>query len=1062
QRTTMRLLDIVEQKEERSVLELIIGAFQSFSRAPRSLAVNTPYVNGLIEGTEFLVRVEAEQTAITVFEGKVAATNEFGRLLLARGESAVAKKGDPPRPQVVVRPRDAVQWALYYPLVLEPGRVPADVPINLRKAMQAAGRGDTVGAFEALEGVPETEQGARFRLYRAALLLNVGRVDEAQADIDRALALDPKASLAHTLRSVIKVAQNEQEQALADGERAVALEPQSAAAHIALSYAQQARFDLEQARDTLLKAVEAEPDNALAWARLAELWLMLGYRNRSLDAAQKATELKPNLPRTHIVKGFADLAAFRTQRARQAFDQAIALDPADPLPHLGRGLSLIRESRLEEGRKDLEIAVGLDGNDSLLRSYLGKAYFEEKRDPLDAQQFQIAKELDPLDPTPYLYDGIRKQTENMPVPALKDVQKSIKLNDNRAVYRNRQQLDADRAARQSSLARVYNDLGFTQLGLDEAGKSLALDPSNTSAHRFLSDTYRGVRRREISRVSELLQAQMLQDVNINPVQPSFSETNLNIVTRSGPTEAGFNEFTPLFERNDVQLNATGVFGNQDTIGGEGVVSALYDWFALSLGAFHYETDGWRRNNDLQHDIYNIFAQAAITPELNVQGEYRHRDTEFGDLQFDFDPNDVAANARNGLDQDIGRVGLRYSPAPHSDILFSYIRTERDETASDEAVEEDPFLGPVLVSGKLNRNQTADQIEGQYIFKHDGINVIAGFGFTNSDSEEPLEFAFDGIVAAQFRLDLETDDHRGYVYTNINFPQPVTWTIGVSYADYQQKGDSVAILDDTVFVDPLKDDVDEISPKFGVQWDVTPDLRARAAYLEVVKPPITSNRTLEPTQVAGFNQFFDDIDGTESTRYGFGLDWQVVSNLAIGGEVTWREIDEPFINLAAVPNTFVRDEADEQSHQAYVYWTPIEELAVRTGFVYDKFKRDSAEFASEVGNQNPLDLETISWPVSATYFHPSGFFAAAGVTYVDQEVKRLEIFSNQGEDNFVTVDLGAGFRFPDRWGIASIQVQNLLDEEFKFQDDSFREFRDEPSVGPYIPDRTIMGRITLNF
>ena len=42
QRTTMRLLDVAENEKERSVLELIIGALQSFSHAPWELAVNTP------------------------------------------------------------------------------------------------------------------------------------------------------------------------------------------------------------------------------------------------------------------------------------------------------------------------------------------------------------------------------------------------------------------------------------------------------------------------------------------------------------------------------------------------------------------------------------------------------------------------------------------------------------------------------------------------------------------------------------------------------------------------------------------------------------------------------------------------------------------------------------------------------------------------------------------------------------------------------------------------------------------------------------------------------------
>ncbi|MGH8472288.1 MAG: tetratricopeptide repeat protein, partial [Gammaproteobacteria bacterium] len=472
QRTTMRLIDVAEKKEERSVLALIIGALQSFSRAPWDLAVNTPYVSGLLKGTEFLVRVEAEQTAITVFEGKVAAVNELGRLLLAGGESAVAKKGEAPQRQIVVRPRDAVQWALYYPPVLEPGRVPADAPPKLRKAMQAAGRGDTVGAFEALEGVPETEQGTRFHLYRAALLLNVGRVEEARADIDRALALDPKASLAYALRSVIGVVQNEQEQALTDGERAVALDLHSAAAHIALSYAQQARFQLEQARDTLLQAVKTEPENALAWARLAEIHSSFGHLDKALSAAQKAVALEPNLSRTQTVLGFAYLTQVKTARAKEAFDQAIALDQADPLPRLGLGLAKIRESDLHEGRGEIELAAGLDPNNSLVRSYLGKAYYEEKRIPLDEGEYAIAKELDSKDPTPWFYDAIAKQTTNRPVEALHDMEKTIELNDDRAVYRSRLLLDSDLAARSASLGRVYSDLGFQQLALVEGWKSV--------------------------------------------------------------------------------------------------------------------------------------------------------------------------------------------------------------------------------------------------------------------------------------------------------------------------------------------------------------------------------------------------------------------------------------------------------------------------------------------------------------------------------------------------------------------------------------------------------------
>jgi opacity protein-like surface antigen len=538
---------------------------------------------------------------------------------------------------------------------------------------------------------------------------------------------------------------------------------------------------------------------------------------------------------------------------------------------------------------------------------------------------------------------------------------------------------------------------------------------------------------------------MLQDVNINPVQPSISETNLNIVTRGGPADAGFNEFTPLFERNDIQFNASGVAGNNDTFGGEGVVSALYEGLSIGVGAFHHESDGWRTNNDINHDIYELYGQYAITPELNVQVEYRHRDTEFGDLEFDFDPDDFLPNLENEFEQDLARVGIRYSPAPQSDFLLSYIYTQRDGSLHDVNVEPFP-LGETTTDNPIDQN--SNQVEAQYIFEADRFNVLVGGGYSNVDVDQSISVTSEILgPLVDVQLPANIDDFRGYIYANIHIPEPVTWTVGLNYTDYDEEAEQ-------------DNEVSWLNPKVGVQWDITSDLQVRAAYIETVKPALAANRTLEPTQVAGFNQLFDEANATKSRRYGFGVDWQVTPDLAIGGEMTWRDIEEPFIDAAQ--DKVVEDDANEQLHQVYLYWTPFDELAFRAGFAYDKYEKESDDFSARIGNQDPLEVETISVPVGLTYFHSSGFFAAAGATFVDQAVDRLSQFDNQGQDSFFVVDVGLGYRFPDRLGIASLQVQNLLDEGMEYQDDSFREFQEEPSVGPYFPDRTILGRVVLNF
>ena len=115
QNTTITLGGMKE--EQRSIIDMLKGAAHFFSRAPKSLEVRTAFVNAGVEGTEFFIRVDDNQTFMTVFEGRVLAKNEAGSVGIAGGQSAVAEKDKAPVLTVVAKPRDAVHWALYYPPV---------------------------------------------------------------------------------------------------------------------------------------------------------------------------------------------------------------------------------------------------------------------------------------------------------------------------------------------------------------------------------------------------------------------------------------------------------------------------------------------------------------------------------------------------------------------------------------------------------------------------------------------------------------------------------------------------------------------------------------------------------------------------------------------------------------------------------------------------------------------------------------------------------------------------------------------------------------------------------
>ncbi|MCE3248682.1 MAG: TonB-dependent receptor, partial [Geminicoccaceae bacterium] len=212
QLTTMRFVG--ETESGRSWLDLLFGDVHLFSHRPRALEVDTPIANAFTEGTEFLVRARPERTEVILLDGRVRLASAEGEVLLASGDRGVAVAGAAPRREIFARPRDAVAWALYYPPILAPlaESAPApSLPAGLQRAVERVAANDYAGALAALDAMPDAARDARYYSYRAGVLLNVGRVDEAAAALERALAKDPEAAEALAERAVIAVVQNREE-----------------------------------------------------------------------------------------------------------------------------------------------------------------------------------------------------------------------------------------------------------------------------------------------------------------------------------------------------------------------------------------------------------------------------------------------------------------------------------------------------------------------------------------------------------------------------------------------------------------------------------------------------------------------------------------------------------------------------------------------------------------------------------------------------------------------------------------------------------------------------------
>lgn len=975
----------VQEDKHISLLDFIEGAIHIITRTPKPFKIRTPFVNASVDGTEFMVSVHGDDAEVVVYEGKVSVSNDWGHLALNDHEAATIHKGQAPKKEITLSPIDAVQWALYYPTILD--------------YWQDNGMQD----IDAL-------------IHQAGQLLHTGQVQEAQAIIQRVLQQEPDNSDAYALMAIIAVVQNDKDQALELATTAIINNPESAVAHLALSYAQQAHFEIEAALKSVQQAMLLDPQYALAWARIAELQMSLGELDQARQAAQQSASFNPALSKTQTILGFAHLLQIDTQTAKAAFQRAIELDQADPMPRLGLGLALIREGDLEAGRIELEIAASLDPANSLIRSYLGKAYFEEKRYPLSSTQFDLAKARDPKDPTPWLYDGIQKQTQNQPVEALRDIQKSIELNDNRAVYRSRLLLDRDEAARGSSLARIFENLGFERRAVMETAKSLSFDPANHSAHRFLSDIYTNKAGHEIARVSELLQAQLLQPINVNPVQPHLAVADLNIITNTGPSIGGLNEFAPLMERNKSQVVASGMVGSQGILGNETVLSKLYDRTSISLGQFHYEANGFRPNYDQNHNIYNVFIQHVLTPKFNVQAEVRKRETQHGDLILDGPSDNFRKEFKQIINQDSARVGMRYELSTHQNLIASFLYTERKDNVIDS--------GPVTTKSK----GTGYVAEIQHLFQRASFNSITGFSAYRVDFDNQV--FFNRVIPQPSTI---SEKNKGYIYTNYTLLEKINVLLGFSYDAYKEETDHMK---------------SRFNPKFGLQIDITDHLRLRAAWFETVKSTLIANQTVEPTQVAGFNQLFDDVNGTKSRRQGIGLDAIVSKNIYAGIEASVRNLDV----------TSSLQKQREELYRAYIYWLPKRNWSIQGEPQLEKYSRDENKIPN---NDDPYRIVNMNLPVSINYFHNDGLLATLVGTYVLQNLKRPKDHQLvAGTHDFFMLDTSIGYRLPKRRGLINFEVRNLLDQDFTYRNFNFQV--NEYRVSRYIPARTFLATITFNF
>src|SRR5439155_18685066 len=380
-------IQIAGATSRRGGFNLQRGLLYFFHRdKPGVMPVTTPTAYAVVLGTEFTVAVaEDGSTRLNLINGSVEITNQFGAVTLTSGEAVQADATSAAQQTPSLPAINAIQWVLYYPAVLNPNEL--QLPDALRESLNAYRTGDLL---DALSKYPAGQQAASEseRFYRAALLLAIGKIEPVGGVLARLIA------------------------AVQYREETTVAVPQSASALLAESYYQQSCSNLREALKLARRAVQLSPNFGFGWARVAELEFSFGRIPAARDAIRRSLELAPRNAQAAALEGFLLAAENKISAAIRAFDTAIALDGALGNAWLGRGLCRIRAGHQIGGPEDLQVAVTLEPQRAVLRAYLGKAFTDSHDQSRAAHELSLAKELDPNDPTGWLYSALLNQQFN--------------------------------------------------------------------------------------------------------------------------------------------------------------------------------------------------------------------------------------------------------------------------------------------------------------------------------------------------------------------------------------------------------------------------------------------------------------------------------------------------------------------------------------------------------------------------------------------------------------------------------------------------------------------------
>jgi tetratricopeptide (TPR) repeat protein len=826
-----------------------------------------------------------------------------------------------------------------------------------------------------------------------------------------------------------------------------------------------ADFQLPAAQQRLEKALETDPGFVDATLYLTRVYLGGDYFNKARRTVEQALKQAPRDARVLALAGFVDIAFRHYANARDLFNRAINESPQLGEAHLGLAFCLFRFGEMDQALREMLTATLLDPRLAAYQSELGKAFYQVRAFDKSLATWDYAAKLDPKDPMPHFFKGIALTDLNRPGEAIQSINRSIELNDNRAVFRSRLLLDRDQSTNNYNLARAYNQLDLGEWSRSKALTAVKLDPFAGTPHLFLARSNLATGQVPATDAESLLY-RVLSPANQNTFRFLLE-----------------NDYTSMFEMPYARATVQGGIGSwqeRKTINDDFVAAygGLPGAAFFGRGSFN-DSRGFRDTNGFSQ-LWNAegLFKGEPTVKGNLTGFVQYANSNTGDisaLNNYFFRNDK--NLRNNIRFRFLEISYLHHFTPNCSFLgfFSHHNTEDHLYTHFNRLVDAEFNVTLRNDIRDNFNWNFDNVQLQQQVTLGKHNLIAGFdyfygvGVFDFKITQALAFQaaiFDGLVMPfpPFNTNVRPPE-KTYSFYLLDFWRPAPWLL-VELGIFRDVTRNIrspnpnVVAPGSVALQPIGNSL--WSPRLGLNFLINPRHTLRFAMLQYVNTHTIVQPLLVPAEVAGLTWPLDSKQGAVVREAGgsWEAQWDPKTFTVLRFEAARISTPEYLLNFNAPAPLAYPAWVTWRRYQASFFLNRIltNSLGLTLGidskrvFPDDSF-RNPLSFGIAGVTQALNPYTEISGLFGLAFLTPKGWQGGIRTRLLYQFLKGRDV------DNLIPlVSLRFGKELANKRGLITFEVQNLINRHFDYLIEPRRVFIPEE----FFPARRFIGKVQLWF